>query len=410
MSITPDTVLHRTPDVVIQLDGSNNARVLHQGKAVRLGHEALALIDLCHTPRTVTELVALATGRHPGARRVADLLSTLSRLVTAGVLRTEPAVGFSTANWPDGGYDAAFVHITILDDIARKSAFVRAVRDTVRPGDVVLDLGTGSGILAVTAARAGARRVYAVEPAGMVGLAGAVAERNGVADVITFVRGWSTEVDLPERADVLTTDIVGNEALDMMIWETVADARARHLRPGARLVPTGFTAMARLIDIPYRAASRHRVDAAHLERWQRAYGIDFAPLRDTDTRGAVGFYERPEVVNRWPVRSKPVPLYDVDLHDDIGDLRSERALVADGDGRVSGVAVYFEARLSPATRFSSAPWSGGETSHWYSAVWALPEPLDCRTGDEVRIGYAYRGDGSSAVELLDVATGVRSAS
>ena len=402
MSISSETTLYRVPELVMEVDTSNLMRIYHAGRVIKVGPDAMALLDILHTPRTVAQVVALARDRCRGTRAAQQLLTTLIQLVNAGILRREPVVGFSAAVWPRGGYDAAYPHLKILDDVARKGAFVRAVRETVRPGDVVLDLGTGSGILAIAAARAGAARVYAVEPAGMVHLAEKVAQANGVADRIEFIRGWSTQVELPRRADVLSTDIVGNEALDMTIWETLQDARRRLLVPAARLVPRGFTALARLVDLPYPVREAHRPHAVQVQRWKEAYDMDFSPVLETDSRGTIGFYERPEVAQSWQVHSAPTTVYTVDLSEDVHDLTAVRTLTADLAGTVSGVVVYFRARLGPTTTFSSAPWDGGERSHWYTAVWAFPEPLRVAVGDEVDVTYSYRGDGSSQLEFSGI--------
>jgi protein arginine N-methyltransferase 1 len=390
------------PELVLEVDTSNLTKIYHHGRVIKVGHDAMALLDILHTPRTVAETVARAKDRCAGTRAAQQLLTTLIQLVNAGILRREPIVGFSTATWPGGGYDAAFPHLKILDDLPRKGAFVRAVRETVRPGDVVLDLGTGSGILAVAAAQAGARRVYAVEPAGMVHLAEKVAEANAVADRISFIRGWSTQLELPEKANVLSTDIVGNEALDMTIWETLQDARRRLLAPDARLVPQGFTALARLVDLPEPVRQAHRPHAAQIERWKEAYDMDFSPMIEFGRRDTVGFYDRPEIVQTWPVHSEPVEIYEVDLHGDVRNLDAVRTLTVDRRGTVSGVVVYFRAQLGPTTTFCSAPWDGDERSHWYTAVWALPEVLTVAPGDDIDVTYSYRGDGSSQLEFSDI--------
>jgi protein arginine N-methyltransferase 1 len=393
--LKPDTVLHRVPDLLVEIDTSNLVRISHGGRVLKFGPEALTLLDVCHTPCTVTEALRLAGTRLRGRRAAEQIVQTITAMTNGGVLSLSPHTGFSELPFPMGGYDAAFVHLTILNDTARKGAFVRAVRETVRPDDVVLDLGTGSGILAVAAAQAGARHVYAVEPAGMVHLAEQVARRNGVADRITFLRGWSTQLRLPEPATLLTTDIVGNEALDMVIWETVQDARERLLTPDARLLPSRLQGWARLVEVPPDVLARHRVDEGQVATWRAAYGIDFGPLAEGEADRPVGFYERPEVAREWPVLGAQTPLYEASLYDAMTPIDVELALPADRAGVATGVIVYFDATLSETVSFSSSPWHGGENSHWYTAVWALPEPVRVDTGSTVPVAYRYLGEGRS---------------
>ncbi|MCF3105989.1 50S ribosomal protein L11 methyltransferase [Streptomyces roseoverticillatus] len=366
---------------------------------LKLGHDALGLLDIFHQPRTVGQALTLLGPRLKGPRAAQEALTTVVSLHQAGLLRSEPIKGFSSQPFPKGGYDAALVHIAMLEDPVRKAAFQQAVCETVRDGDVVLDLGTGSGILAITAAQAGARKVYAVEPAGMVHLAQQIAERNGVADRIEFIRGWSPQLELPERADVLLTDIVGNEALDMQIWETVQDARRRLMKDSPRLVPGRLTSFATLTRIPDNVLDKHRVTQDHLARWKEMFGIDFGPMAESERRRSIGFYERPEIVQTWDFLSRPAELYQVDLQQDMtGPQETRCALPADRDGEANGVVVHFEAQLGPNTTLSTAPWLGCARSHWYTAVWALPEPVNVAPGQELHCCYRYFGDGTSHLE------------
>jgi protein arginine N-methyltransferase 1 len=121
-------------------------------------------------------------------------------------------------------------------DEARTVPYMAAISAAVRPGDVVVEIGTGTGYFAVACARAGARHVYAIEVNPLVAIGPAVAEANGCADRITFIQGFSTCVDLPERGDVLLEDLRG---LLPLLWgriPSIMDARARLLKPGARLI------------------------------------------------------------------------------------------------------------------------------------------------------------------------------
>src|SRR5690349_22020599 len=73
-------------------------------------------------------------------------------------------------------------HRTLLDDRVRTDAFASAIARVVRPGDVVLDLGSGTGVLAILACRAGARRVFAVEQGHIADVAAMLVKDNGCAD------------------------------------------------------------------------------------------------------------------------------------------------------------------------------------------------------------------------------------
>lgn len=404
--LTPDTVLYRAPDLTIKVDTSNLVRLHHNGRVLKLGPEALSVLDVLHTPCTVAELVKRVSPRLAGRRTTEQTLTTVTMLQQAGVLSVEAEPTFNSTPAPN--YDSSFVHLTILNDTTRKGAFVRAVHELVRPGDVVLDLGTGSGILAVAAAQAGAEHVYALEPASMVHLAELVAKQNGVDDRITFLRGWSTQLELPKKATVLTTDIVGNEALDMVIWETVRDAKERLLTPDARLLPGALRGMASLVALPDDIVAKHRVNQEQLDLWQETYGIDFTPFHSVGSPGAIGFYERPEVAKEWEVLSTPQQLYHLDLANEPSSIDERTTLVADHAGVANGVVVFFEAQLSPSVAFSSAPWEGGEQSHWFTAVWSLPDPLPVAEGSTIDIRFRYHGEGQTQLDVIETATSDRS--
>jgi SAM-dependent methyltransferase len=405
--LTPETRLYRERELDLRVDSAGAVRLHHQGRVLKLGPETLSVLDALRSPRTVTELLRFCAPRLTGARSTELLLATTAQLVEGGVVRTGPDARFGPG--PVYGYDSSYVHQFILNDTIRKPAFVRAVRELVRPDDVVLDLGTGSGILAIAAAQCGARKVYAVEPAGMVHLAEELAAHNGVADRIEFLQEWSHALTLPEKATLLTTDIVGNEAMDMLIWETVDDARRRLLTPDARLLPGRLHGLATLVDVPDEAVAAQRIDEDQLALWHRQYGIDFTSFREAQRGWAPSFYERPEKVGTWTALSGADPLYEIDLSREPRPLSERRTLTATAGGRANGVVVYFRAALSPSVDFVSSPWEGGPESHWYSCVCLLPEPVHVVPGDQIDIRFDYAGEGRVRLTRPDTADTGRAA-
>lgn len=127
----------------------------------------------------------------------------------------------------------------MLNDVERTSAFEQAIQRRLhgQRDMVVLDLGTGPfAILALFAARAGARRVFAIEANAAAAeqareaVAEAVARGDVLSGVIEVIEGFSTDVTLPEKVDLLVAEICGSVASEEGLCHTMRDARLRHLR------------------------------------------------------------------------------------------------------------------------------------------------------------------------------------
>ncbi len=153
----------------------------------------------------------------------------------------------------DPMYTEFEIHRTMIRDRVRTDAFRRGIEAMVRPGDVVLDVGAGSGILSVFAARAGAARVYAVEATSIAVLAQQLAIANGVADVVQVIQGDVTDVELPERVDVIVSEWLGGFGIDEGMLPPLIAARDRWLRPGGVMIPHTVTAWTALVHDPYLA-------------------------------------------------------------------------------------------------------------------------------------------------------------
>jgi len=163
-------------------------------------------------------------------------------------------------------------HFRYLSDTKRVDAYRRALQQTLRHGDVVIDLGCGTGILGLLACQAGARKVYAIDRGGVIEVARQVASANGWSHCVTHVRGESTQLTLPELGDVLICDQLGPLGFDAGIMESCSNARARLLKPGACLIPSSFTS--RLTPVEARETY------AHIDRWAAPLaGLRFDAMR-----------------------------------------------------------------------------------------------------------------------------------
>ena len=111
-------------------------------------------------------------------------------------------------------YESIFGHRRMLADRVRMTAYQKAIREIVKDGDVVADIGTGSGVLAFFAIQAGASKVFAIESNEIIEDAERLARINGLEEKVVFIHGESDQVDLPEKVDVIISEIIGEFGLE----------------------------------------------------------------------------------------------------------------------------------------------------------------------------------------------------
>lgn len=135
-----------------------------------------------------------------------------------------------------------------LHDTARTRLWKEAIEQTVKPGDVVIDAGSGTGILGLFAAKAGAKKVYCIElHPRFVKLITHLAERNGMQDVIEVIHGDATKVELPEQADVLICELLCTGQFFEPEIQVVNHLRT-FLKPERSIIPRRVQSFIRLLD------------------------------------------------------------------------------------------------------------------------------------------------------------------
>jgi predicted RNA methylase len=135
-----------------------------------------------------------------------------------------------------------------LHDVQRTRLWKQAVEDVVREGDVVVDAGSGTGILAAFAALDGARHVYAIElHSRFCRLIAHLAERNGVAGQVSVMEGDAAQVELPEPVDVVICELLCTGQFFEPQMQVVKNLR-RRLKPGGRIIPQRIEHFVQLLD------------------------------------------------------------------------------------------------------------------------------------------------------------------
>ena len=224
--------LVRTREILVTFepDGMVLLRSTSRGVGARAPAWAVGVLSACGEPRTHEELVQ-AMG--PAAGQAYDGLQSAGLLVPAEEAAATPVI---FANY--AGVD---VHRAMLNDEVRLRGYWQGLKAVVRPGDVVIDAGSGTGVLAVMAALAGAARVYAIERTDMAQVIPQVAADSGVADRVTVVRGDVGTVQLPEKARVMVTETFGHFAVAEGMMEDVLACADRNMGPDRVIVPGAFT-------------------------------------------------------------------------------------------------------------------------------------------------------------------------
>jgi protein arginine N-methyltransferase 1 len=262
-------------------------------------------------------------------------------------------------------YDSMFA------DEARTSAYLAAIERAVKPGSTVVEIGTGVGYFAVAACRAGAARVYAIEINPAVELAAQLARDNNCADRITFIRDDSRRVTLPERGDVLLSDLRGVLPLFEAHIPSIADARTRLVRPGAALVPRCDT----LWVAPCTAPDEWRHD--HIAPGNDPYGIDrravAARVRSDWHRCRLGADEVLGAGVRWATLDYTTI--------ESANIEGGAEWTFAHDATADGLAIWFDADFGFGVTLSNAP--AAPRTLYGQAFFPFERPIHVSAGDRL---------------------------
>ena len=381
--LSPQMLLQLAPAIRTRFDVTGHVLVdAPDGTVVDIGPRGYAILSLFSQAVSLGDAIDRLEEGESASTDFVPALSVINLLIEEGALIRADQGGSPTSGWAD-----PVEHARMLHDTRRTDDYLAAIGEAVQPGDVVLDIGTGSGVLAIAAARAGAQHVYAIEASDIAEVAGRVFAANEVQDRVTLIPGWSRTIDLPEQADVLVSEIIGNEPFEEEILETTLDARRRLLKPGGLMIPNALTLLARPLLLPEEEARQRALGREAVERWRQRYGIDFQPLLGAAIPGPVNVPTEAEVAAGWPPAGPQAVLLSVDLTAfEEASVRAEVDLVVDAPGAVNAVAVTFRADLHGTITHTLDPWTW-PTSSWATSVWVLPDKLRVGPGSALRVHY-----------------------
>ncbi len=262
-------------------------------------------------------------------------------------------------------------HLSMLIDETRTGAYSQAVSKVVKPGDVVVDVGCGSGILSFFACRAGARHVHAIESEPVINIAELVAAKNGFQDRITFYNASSFNVELPEPADVIVTETMGTFGFEEGILGSLTDARERLLKKGGTLIPHGVDLFLVPVELPQ--FYEHVIDF-----WvNRCQGFDFSPVRHLTVNNF-----HPLKLHEGTFLGDPLRVQEIEFGETTQtEVKAGFTIHVRRQGRLHGLAGWFNAELIPGLSISNGPQD--KASHWGLAFFPIGRPVSVDRGNRI---------------------------
>eukprot|EP00041_Stephanoeca_diplocostata_P014457 m.262924 g.262924 ORF g.262924 m.262924 type:complete len:405 (+) comp19703_c0_seq1:72-1286(+) len=240
-------------------------------------------------------------------------------------------------------------HFAMINDHARNCFYRSALQRAITPGDIVLEIGTGSGLLAMLAARAGAGHVYAIEAnRNMADLAVQLIKANGLDSKITVINALSTHVkvgrDIPRRADVLVSEIFGTMLLGESALTFISHCRDDLLKKDAKIVPGAGCQFISLIE----SADIKSITSA--SNWGGINLEGFDALQDTCNVVFTKQYGFRLSSVPYQNIAQRIPVADVNFCTDYpSSIPNERRIVvkAERAGTIHAVMAYWEAYTTP---------------------------------------------------------------
>lgn len=254
-------------------------------------------------------------------------------------------------------------HEKLLADDDRNRAFYSALEKHVTADSVVLDIGSGTGIWAILAAKLGAKRVVAVERDPLlIGLIRALAKENGVADKIEAIASESRQVRLSREFDIVVSEMIGHLGFEEEIISILTDARDRLLKPGGVLIPKTVT----LATAGAHLKTRH-------DRVPAGVTVNYDLFESLNINIPVGLEDRSLLrLITEPRELVSTDLTSVKLMPDLTDLTASWNLIDTSE--LNCFVVWVESTLTEGVELTSM-----RTSHWTPLIYRV-KPFAAKSG------------------------------
>ena len=352
-------------------------------------------------------------------------VSSSSSSTTAAATKSSAASDLVTATSADY-YADSYAHFGIHEEMLKDEVRTRSYKNAIMQNGhlfkdkVVLDVGCGTGILCMFAAKAGAKLVIGVDMSSIIEQAKKIVDANGFSDKIVLLRGKMEEVKLPagiEKVDIIISEWMGYFLLYESMLDTVLFARDKYLAPGGCIFPDKATLMITGIeDGEYRNEK--------IEFWRNVYGFDMSCIRDMAILEPLV-----DSVQADAIATDHCKLWTLDLLTVTKEhltFECPFRLTMRRNDFVHAFVAYFDIVFSQCHKpiyFSTGPHA--KYTHWKQTVFYINEPLTADQGEviegvlrcapnaknhrdlDIEIGYKFNGKNHSEPVALTQAYRLR---
>ncbi len=305
-------------------------------------------------------------------------ISKSGKIPSSGVLRPTYAKGYAELS----------THRKLLDDELRNRKFKQAIRQTVKAGDVVIDVGTGTGILAFYAVEAGARLVYAIDQhKSILDVARKEAKKRGLADKIQFIQAGFLELSqdaIPQKADVVVSEMIAVFGLEEAILPLMLHAK-NFMKPGGKFIPRNLS----LFVVPFQLEEEllHKISAPCLVKTP-VNEVQFNRLSAAQKAGII-----------YPCEPEKLLCIDFSLLNST-ETKAQVQFKSSIETTLYGLCGWFETELDEQITLSNSPHC--QAVHWNQMLFKLPTRYLIHKGDNISARFKSISEPGYTLYVFDL--------